>query len=101
MVQALGTSEIFDPAIGTFSSGPAMNVARRSQRDALRMVAYFLQGATLAAVQRFMIRHANSFSSGGGSLGTARSMHSAALMLDGRILIAGGRNGSGNPLWYG
>ena len=24
----LGTSEIFDPATGTFSSGPAMNVAR-------------------------------------------------------------------------
>ena len=61
------------------------------------MVAYFLPGGDTGGSTEIYDPAANSFSSGGGSLGTARSMHSAALMLDGRILIAGGRNGSGNP----
>ena len=32
------------------------------------------------------------------SLGTARSMHSAALLQDGRVLIVGGRDADGNDV---
>src|SRR6185503_8195191 len=36
-----------------------------------------------------------------GAMSGARSMHSAALMQDGRVLIVGGRDGSGNALATG
>ena len=34
-------------------------------------------------------------------MGVARSMHSAALLQDGRVLVVGGRDGNGNELLSG
>src|SRR6185503_8559360 len=39
--------------------------------------------------------------SAAGSLGVARSMHSAALLQDGRVLVVGGRDANGNELTSG
>lgn len=101
-VNSLTQVELYDPATGTWSAAAPLSAARANH------------GATLLANGKVLVTAGfdygnnsrplasaelydpatNSWSSAG-SLAAARSLHTATLLPDGRVLVAGGANASG------
>ncbi len=95
----LTSSEIFDPATGLFIAGPNLSGARSGHTaTVLGDGRIFVAGGDIGGTGEFYDPSTDSFSSAGGSLVIARFMHSAALVVDDRVVIVGGKDVGGNPL---
>jgi len=101
------TAEIYDPATGTFSQTGSMNTARWSYTTAtlladgrvliaggLDPIVTNATGASIPLASAELYDPTTGTFSPTGALGTARSEHTATLLPDGRVLAAGGRDGS-------
>ena len=114
-VAADGTSittasvEVFDPVTGTFSPGGALTTAREGHSATVLPDGRVLMtgGGTAFTNDGFAIHVSSSAelfdprtgtSAPTGSLHTERTGHSATLLPDGRVLVAGGGNDFGEPL---
>jgi hypothetical protein len=93
--QGLASTELYNPATGTFSSGPTMSASRQSFTATL-----FSSGKVLL-VGGVVLASADIYDSGTntitptGSLNSPRYSHSASLLGNGKILIAGGAGSAG------
>jgi hypothetical protein len=97
------TAELYDPRSGTFSDGGSMG-NRRQQHTATRLPdgRVLITGGYASNGERWRIlSEVDLFdpATGGftpaGSMGPPRSGHTATLLLDGRVLIAGGSDATG------
>jgi Big-like domain-containing protein/Kelch motif protein/galactose oxidase-like protein len=101
---ACGATELYDPTTNTWSAAASLAEGRylftmTSLQDGRVLAAGGHSVPTIhsnVAGAEVYDPVANTWSAAG-TLATARFMHSAALLSDGRVLIAGGR-GPGNPL---
>jgi hypothetical protein len=93
------TAELFDPATGTFTATGRMMEARVSHTATLLkngkvLVTGGIQGAppttTVLAESELYDPTSGSFSQTLGSLANARLWHTASLLADGKVLVAGG-----------
>jgi hypothetical protein len=80
------SAEIYDPAAGTFANGPDMTTARSGHTATAVGTSVVISGGGSASVEVF---DGTTFTAAG-TLTESRTNHSAALMNDGRIFIAGG-----------
>ena len=90
---SLATTELYDPAVGSFLSGGAMNLAR------VQFAGVTLQdGTVLVCGGSGYSAAAELFDSAGGTFAATgmmsefRTGHTATLLADGRVLVAGGWN---------
>ncbi len=98
------STEIYDPRTGIWSNIPGLGTARYGHTTtllpngkALVTGGYGLSGASLASAELFDPAGnggAGSWSVTGG-LVTARAFHSATLLANGKVLVAGGNNNAG------
>ncbi|MGI8413607.1 MAG: Kelch repeat-containing protein [Solirubrobacteraceae bacterium] len=109
---ALTSAELFDPASGTTAATGSLGVARSSDTATLITGAPFqcrascgdvlvtggsgADGTALASAELFNPASATWTSTG--SMGAARSGHTATLLSNGMILVAGGTVADGKPL---
>jgi len=89
-------ARLFDPVAGSFSSTGSMNSIRERHR-AVRLA----DGRVLVTATYFAYNNAEVWSPSTGTfagtasnLGTARYLHTTTLLADGRVLVAGGNNGT-------
>ncbi|HET6437840.1 MAG TPA: kelch repeat-containing protein, partial [Anaeromyxobacter sp.] len=105
----LATAEVYDPATGAFSTAGAMTSARtlhtatRLPGGHVLIVGGRADASTvLASVEEFdpaaSPASAWTFEPSGLALLRARARHTATLLGDGTILVAGGEDGGGTPL---
>jgi hypothetical protein len=101
------TAELFDPATGAFTATGSMLTARVSHTATLLSTGKVLltggiQGAppatTVLAEAELYDPVAGTFSPTTGSLATARELHAASLLTDGRVIVTGGTDSAGNSL---
>jgi len=97
----LASTEIFDPAAGTFSSGPSLSYARAGHTattlsDGRIVVAGGDDAGTVEIIEPTTLVIVP-----GGSLLTPRERHAAAALGDGTVLVAGGVSKSGAPVEWG
>lgn len=101
--QMLSSSEIYDPASGTFSSGPSMST-RRSGHTAVLLPKgkVLLAGGTTGSTSDWtFLSSAELYDpvtrrfTGASSMMVPRASHTATLLSNGQILIAGGHVGRG------
>src|SRR6266404_250654 len=90
----LNSTEIFDPAAGTFSAAGNMNAARAdhsaiSLSDGRVLIAGGRDGVGAVNTTEIFDPTTGAFASGP-AMSVARAGHSATLFADGRVLIAGG-----------
>ena len=91
----LSSTEIFDPATGTFSAGKAMTASHEHHTATLLQNGKVLiAGGFGNAGDELYDPVANSFSAVAGMV-TPRWGHTATLLADGKVLIAGGSDDSG------
>jgi hypothetical protein len=101
--QMLSSSEIYDPATGTFSSGPSMTT-RRSGHTAVLLPngKVLLAGGTTGSTSDWTFLASaelydpvtRRFTATGGMM-VPRASHTAVLLPNGQVLIAGGHAGRG------
>ncbi|OLE52801.1 MAG: hypothetical protein AUG51_16645 [Acidobacteria bacterium 13_1_20CM_3_53_8] len=107
--EAVASAEIYDPASGTFSNAPDMSTARAGHSaTALSGGSILMAGGDADGSAEIYILSSNNGDIGGARskravypMDAARFGHSAALMLDGKVLIVGGRDADGNALSSG
>ena len=101
------TTELFDPATGNFTATGSMLTARVSHTATLLSTGKVLltggiQGAppttTVLAEAELYDPAAGTFSQTTGSLATARELHAASLLSDGKVMVSGGLDIAGNSL---
>jgi hypothetical protein len=99
------TAELFDPATGTFAATGSMATARVGHTATLLnggkvLVSGGIQGAppatTVLAEAELYDPLSGSFTPTLGTLATARQLHTASLLSDGKVLVAGGLDSTGN-----
>ena len=99
---AVASAELYSPATGTFAPTGSMATARLGQTATLLRdgrvltvggLSSYLLGTATASAELF--DPATSTFSPTGSMSAARFVHSATLLADGRVLIAGGRESGG------
>ncbi len=96
----LATAEIYDPETGTWSSAPPLYVPRARHTATLMPdgMVIVVGGAQVGSMEN-VTASAESYRPGAGtwrtlpSMSTPRVEHAAALLPDGRLLIAGGSDG--------
>ena len=98
---ALSTSaELYDPASGTWSATGSLNTARLlTRRRCCPTARCWWQGDVMAAVtlsSAELYDPASGTWSATGSLNTARDFHTATLLPNGKVLVAGGFDSSGS-----
>jgi hypothetical protein len=101
---ALATTELYDPTSGSFSPSGTMGTARFNHTATLLCDLSSLPcsddrvlvtGGTNTTATELYDPAAGSFTATG-SMGTARSFHTATLLKDGTVLVTGGQGTSGN-----
>jgi hypothetical protein len=96
----LASTEIYNPATNTFTSGPDLAQSRAYHTATLMSGKVMLVGGSNGTADRSTtevytpVSGAAGTIAAGGSLGTARRNHTATLLSDGRLLIAGGDSGN-------
>ena len=104
--QTTDRAQIFRPAQGTFGDAAVLRTPRAAHtatvlKDGRILIAGGVHigpdGAELLAAAELFDPAAGAFSTVG-ALGTARYVHGAARLDDGRVLVAGGSDGLGAPL---
>ena len=96
--QTLATTEVFDPKTATFSPGPALLATRLSHAAWRARRPRPLAGGEGRADTEFVDPGAAFTSAAGPPLSGPRDDHSATLLPDGRVLIAGGQGPGGASL---
>jgi hypothetical protein len=95
---ASATTEIFDPASGTFSDGPAMNVARYNHSSiTLPDGRVLVLGGDGTRTAELFSPVSNTFSAPIEMSVNRGVGHSAVRLLNGMVLIVGGDAGGGQP----
>jgi hypothetical protein len=101
------TAELYDPATGDFTATGGMVTARVSHTATLLSTGKVLltggiQGAppatTVLAEAELFDPVAGTFSQTTGSLANARELHAASLLADGKVVVTGGLDSTGNAL---
>lgn len=95
---SLSTTEIFDPATGTFSAGPAMASARSGHTATLLgdgRIVFAFGGKATVEVMDVAAATSTLVGSAQGSI----TYHSATLMSDGRVALIGGQAGNAMAKW--
>jgi hypothetical protein len=101
------TAELFDPATETFAATGSMVMARVSHTATLLsngqvLVAGGIQGSgtatTVLAEAELYDTVKGTFSATAGVLTTARECHTASLLPDGKVLVAGGLDSTGKAI---
>ncbi|HVO21418.1 MAG TPA: kelch repeat-containing protein [Anaeromyxobacter sp.] len=103
---ALATAELYDPVAGTFSAAGPLGAARASQTATRLSSGHVLvmggraAGAALASVEEYIpaAGGAGSWAANPHALQAARAGHTATLLGDGTLLVAGGEDGGGTPI---
>jgi hypothetical protein len=96
---AIGATELYNPATGTFSSTGGLNTPRYLHTATLLtdgtvlIVGGQINGVFVPTAEIYN-PIPGTFTNTTGNLNTARSSHTATLLADGTVLIAGGYNGS-------
>ncbi len=97
------STEIFDPAAGTFTSGPSMREARSGHtatvlRDGRVLIVGGWTGRYRAAASAELYDPRTGRFAAAGDLAAPRADQSATLLADGRVLVAGGYDPNLNAL---
>jgi Kelch motif len=103
---SLGSAELYDPATRTWSATGSMRVKRQGFATALLPDGKVLvAGGTAGASSRRPLGSAELYDpatgtwTATGSMALARTSFTATLLLDGKVLVAGGWDYQGNNLW--
>jgi len=95
----LSSAELYDPAAGTFASAGSMSAVRCWHRATLlpdgRVLivgGYTTGGASLSSAELYVPSHGRGSFSATGSMSAARYLHSAIMLPNGKVLVAGGMN---------
>lgn len=101
---ALASSEIFNPATGTFTAGATMTEGRYNQAatalaDGRVLISggWTIVGNTSPTLSTAVVYAADGLTAATVSMTGARVRHSATRLADGRVLVAGGWTGSPAP----
>lgn len=97
---AVGSSELYDPAAGTFTQTVGSLITARYGHTATRLLSGkvliaggFGANSTVLASAELFDPATSTFSATTGSMTSSRLYHTATLLTDGRVLIAGGAGG--------